>query len=142
MFDAAATGDVTILPHKGKQASPLRQVISRNPHSTGVKLYVLADTVHPFFTDVFLYAGPKATKFVGRSGVAGDNNFSTIVHWWVGLLPKGTSLVADSYFGSHDVALQLAHWQVLFLMLCKRDTELVPEMGPQPRPDRFRRGIV
>ena len=37
--------------------------------------------------------------------------------------------MAASYFGSHDVTLQLAHRQVPFLMLCKRDTELVPETG-------------
>ena len=74
VFSAAATGHETIIPHKGKRAGPLRQFTPRKPRGTGVKFYVLPDAVHPFVTNVFLYVGPKAEKFVGRSGVAGDNN--------------------------------------------------------------------
>ena len=62
-----------------------------------------------------MYAGPKVKKFVGRLGVAGDNNASTI---------------GGGIYCPREKPL----WQILilvapFLILCKRDTELVPKMG-------------
>ena len=32
-----------MVPHKGIRAGPLRMFIARKPHSTGIKLYCLAD---------------------------------------------------------------------------------------------------
>ena len=54
---AVASGDETVVPHRKVRAGPLRQFIPRRPHLTGVKLYVLADAVEPYVTNVYLYVG-------------------------------------------------------------------------------------
>ena len=39
----AACGYESVVPHKGIRAGPLRMFIARKRHSTGIKLYCLAD---------------------------------------------------------------------------------------------------
>ena len=39
----AVGGDKAVVPHNGGRCLGLRQYIARKPHSTGIKLYVLAD---------------------------------------------------------------------------------------------------
>ena len=79
-FRGAATGDESIVPHKGKLAGHMRQFIPRKPHSTGIKLYVFADSVHPLVTDVYLYAGKKVKKIAGRGNVVGSKTATAMVH--------------------------------------------------------------
>ena len=76
----AAAGDESIVPHKGKRAGPMRQFIPRKPHSTGIKLYVLGDSVHPFITDIFLYAGKRVRVFRDHPLVAGPRTAREMVH--------------------------------------------------------------
>ena len=130
----AAAGDESIVPHKGKRAGPMRQFIPRKPHSTGIKLYVLGDSVHPFITDIFLYAGKRVRVFRDHPQVAGPRTAREMVHRWADLLPNRTAIVCDSYFGSHQVANQMAQRQQPFLFLCKRDQEGVSLAGDSMRP--------
>ena len=130
----AAAGDESIVPHKGKRAGPMRQFIPRKPHSTGIKLYVLGDSVHPFITDIFLYAGKRVRVFRDHPQVAGPRTAREMVHRWADLLPTRTAIVCDSYFGSHLVANQMAQRQQPFLFLCKRDQEGVSLAGDSMRP--------
>ena len=67
----AKGGDETMVPHKGKRAGPLRQFIPRKPHSTGVKLHMLADAVHPFVTDIVFVRRPKSEEIRGALGGGG-----------------------------------------------------------------------
>ena len=69
VWGLAATRDESIVPHKGKQAGPMRMFIPRRPRSTGIKLFVLADSVHPFVTDIFLHAGRRVGIFQGRENM-------------------------------------------------------------------------
>ena len=139
----AAAGDESIVPHKGNRADPMRMFIRRKPHSTGIKFFVLGDSVHPFVTDIFLYAGKRVRIFQGRDNVAGPRNAREMVHRWVDLLPPQTALVCDGYFGTHAVAHQLARRQHPFLFLTRRDQEpgtrlrlpVIPFcLGKWPRP--------
>ena len=125
----AAARDESIVPHKGKRAGPMRMFIPRKPHSTGINLFVLADSVHPFVADIFLYAGKRVRIFQGRENVAGPRTAREMVHRWVDLLPPRTALVCDSYFGSHAVAHQLARRQHPFLFLTTWDHEGVAAAG-------------
>ena len=106
----------------------------RKPHSTGIKLYVLGDSVHPFITDIFLYAGKRVRVFRDHPQVAGPRTAREMVHRWADLLPTRTAIVCDSYFGSHLVANQMAQRQQPFLFLCKRDQEGVSLAGDSMRP--------
>ena len=78
-----------------------------------------------------------------------DNTPTTLVHEWHILVvhrwdipPQETALVADSCCAKHDVAHQVAHRRVPFLMVHKRDTEWVPEMGPETPASHESKGIV
>ena len=44
-FGGAACGDESVVPHKGIRAGPILMFIARKPHSTGIKLYCLADAL-------------------------------------------------------------------------------------------------
>ena len=99
-----AAGDESIVPHKGKQAGPMQVFIPQKLHSTGMKLFVLADSVHPSVAVIFLYAGKRVRTFQGRENLAGSRTAREMVHRWVDLLPPRTALVCDSYFGRHAVA--------------------------------------
>ena len=123
-------------PTKRKRAGPMRQFIPRKPHSTGIKLYVLGDSVHPFITDVFLYAGKRVRIFREREQVVGPRTAREMVHRWVDLLPNHTAIVCDSYLGSHMVANQIARRRHPFLFLCKRDQEGVSLAGDVLRASR------
>ena len=70
---AIASGDETVVPHKGIRARPLRQFILRKPHSTGVKLYVLVDVVEPYVTNIYLYVGARG-RLRRASTVQGNMN--------------------------------------------------------------------
>ena len=48
---------------------------------------------------------------------------------WAGLLPSGTFLCADSFFGSHELACDLAAERHAFLMMTKRSTYGVVRAG-------------
>ena len=67
-WGCAVAGDEAIVPHKGKNVSPLRRFMPRKPHSIGIKLYVLGDAVYPFVTNVYLYASKKPQLFIHASG--------------------------------------------------------------------------
>ena len=48
-----------MVPHKGIRAGPLRVFIARKPHSTGIKLYCLADATSGYVVDMYLYTGRR-----------------------------------------------------------------------------------
>ena len=125
---AVASGDETVVPHKGVRAGPLRQFIPRKPHSTGVKIYVLADAVEPYVTNVYPHVG-ACGQLRRASTVQGNINACPIVNYWADVLSEGTILVADSFFGSHEAAKGLAAGGSRFLMLCRRDERGVSEAG-------------
>ena len=50
-------GDETIVPHNGKRAGKLRQIVLWKPHSTDLKRYCLADGLGPYVMDMYLYIG-------------------------------------------------------------------------------------
>ena len=120
-WGCAAAGDEAIVPHKGKKVGPMRQFIPRKPHSTGINLYVLGDAVYPFVTNVYLYASKKTQVHAGGQRVAGPLTAAEVVHHRVDHLPPKTAVVADSYFGGHGMAHQLALRDHPFLLLCKRE---------------------
>ena len=110
-----------MVPHKGIRAGPLRMFIARNPHSSGIKLYCLADATSGYVVDMYLYTGRRGhLRRFGNS--AGNFNAQQIMTMWAGLLPCGTILCADSFFGSHELARDLAAERHAFLMMTKRST--------------------
>jgi hypothetical protein len=127
-WGGAAAGDETIVPHKGKKAGHMRQFIPRKPHSTGLKLYVLADAAQNYVSDVYFYTGRRG-NLRKNSPHAGSLTAAGIVHRWVDLLPPTVVLVCDSFFGSHATARALVDRQHPFLLLTKRDEYGVQEAG-------------
>ena len=125
---AVASGNKTVACHKGVPAGPWRQFIPRKLHSTGVKLYVLADAVEPPVTNVYVYVGARG-QLLRVSTVQGNMNARQIVNYWADVLPEGTIFVADSFLGCHEAAKGLAARGTPFLMLCKRDEGGVSEAG-------------
>ena len=117
----AACGDESVVPHKGIRAGPLRMFIAHKPHSTGIKLYCLSDATSGYVVDMYLYTGRRGRlRPFGNS--ASNFNAQHIMTMWAGLLPSGTVLCADSLFGSHEVARDLAAERHAFLMMTKRST--------------------
>ena len=124
----AACGDESVVPHKGIRAGPLRMFIVRKPPSTGIKLYCLADATSGYVVDMYLYTGRRGhLRRFGNS--AGNFNAQQIITMWAGLLPSGTILCADSFFGSHELARDLAAERHAFLMMTKRSTYGVDRAG-------------
>ena len=126
-WGCAAARDEAIVPHKGKKAGPLRQFIPRKPHSIGIRLYILGHAVYPLLTTVYLYAGKKTQVHAGGQRVAGPFTPTEVVHHCVDHMPSKTAIVADSYFGGHGMAHQLALCDHPFLLLRKRDEEGLAE---------------
>ena len=86
-----------MVPHKGIRAGPLRMFIARRPHSTGIKLYCLADATSGYVVDMNLYTGRRGhLRRFGNS--AGNFNAQQIMTMWAGLLPSVTNRCADSFF--------------------------------------------
>ena len=124
----AACGDECVVPHQGILAGPLRMFIARKPHSTGIKLYCLADATSGYVVDMYLYTGRRGhLRRFGNS--AGNYNAQQIMTMWAGLLPSGTILCADSFFGSHELARDLVAEGHAFLMMTKRSTYGVDTAG-------------
>ena len=129
----AATGDETIVPFKGKRAGNLRQFVPRKPHSTGLKLYCLADGVHAYIVDVYLYTGRRGVM-QRNSSAHGKNTPAEMMHRWADDIPTGTALIADSFFGTLSVAEALHDRGVPFLVLTKRNTVGVAALGARCTP--------
>ena len=117
-----------MVPHKGIHAGPLRMFIARKPHSTGIKLYCLADATSGYVADMYLYTGRRGhPRRFGNS--AGNFNAQQIITMWACLLPSGTILCVDSFFGSHELARDLPAQRHAFLMMTKRSTYGVDRAG-------------
>ena len=118
------------MPHKGMLAGPLKMFIARKPHPAGIKLYCLADTTWGYVVDMYLYTGVRGR--LRRYGTAAGNfDAKNIMNLWASLLPEGTVLCADSFFGSHGHAKELAANKRAFLMMTKRSTYGVTWAGEQ-----------
>ena len=125
-----ACGDESVVPHKGMLAGPLKMFIARKPHPTGVKLYCLADATWGYVVDMYLYIGVHGwLRCYGTA--AGNFGAKNIMKLWASLLPEGTVLCADSFFGSHSLAKELAANKRAFLMMTKRSTYGVTWAGEQ-----------
>ena len=125
---SAACGDESVVPHKGIRARPLRMFIAHKPHSTGIKLYRLADATSGYMVHMYLYTGRHGhLRRFGNS--AGNFNAQQIMTMWAGLLPTRTILCAESFFGSHELARDLAAERHAFLMMTKRSTYGVGKAG-------------
>lgn len=122
-----AAGDEILVPHKGKKAGGMRQFIPRKPHPTGIKLYALCDGTSAYCADVYLYMGKQRNP--STSPWAGSKSPSEMVLRWHTLLPEKTALVADTYFGSHQMAEALSEAGRPFIMLIKRSDEMVAELA-------------
>ena len=140
-WECAAAGDEALVPHKGRKAGPLPHFIPENPHSTGIKLYVLGDPVYPSVTNLYLYASKKTQVHAGGQRVAGPLTPTEVVHQWVDPLPSKTAILADSCFGGHGMAHQLALRDHPFLLLCKRDKEGVAEAAESPKPGKVAEAV-
>ena len=124
----AACVDEFVVPHKGIRAGPLRMFIARKPHSTGIKLYCLADATSGYVVDMYLYTGRRG-QLRRFSNSASNFNAHQMMTMWEGLLPSGTILCADCFFGSHELARDLAAERHTFLMMTKRSTYGVDRAG-------------
>ena len=86
------------MPQKDIRADPLLMFIARKPHSTSIKLYCLADATSGYVADMYLYTGRRGhLRRFGNS--AGNFNAQQIMAMWAGLLPSGTILCAEFFFG-------------------------------------------
>ena len=90
--------------------------------------------MYPFVTNVYLYAGKKTQVHAGGQRVVGPLTPPEVLHHWVDHLPSKTAIVAESYFGGHGMAHQLALCDHPFLLLCKRDEDGVAQAGGLPKP--------
>ena len=125
-----ACGDESVVPHKGMLAGPLRMFITRKPHLIGIKLYCVADATWGYVVDMYLYTGVRGR--LRRYGTAVRNfDAKNIMKLWASLLPEGTVLCADSFFGSHGLAKELAANKRAFLMMTTRSTYGVTWAGEQ-----------
>ena len=116
----AVCGDEAVVPHSGGRCLGLRQYIARKPHSTGIKLYVLADNGGGYVFDVYLYTG-RCGKVRRFGSCCGKYDAKGIMRLWARMIPQSTVLCADSFFGSHGLAEEFAAQRRPFLMLSKRD---------------------
>ena len=112
---AFVAGDEAIAPHKGK--GQMGMFIPCKPHATGVELYVLTDLCH--------------IRGARKYGCVGRYTSREVVNHWAEQVPSQTTLVCDSFFGSHRTADNLANRKVGFLFLVPKDTQGVPEAGAQ-----------
>ena len=113
--------DESVVLHKGMLAGPLKMFFARKPHPTGIKLYCLADTTLGYVVDMYLYTAARGT--LRRYGTAAGNfDAKNIMKFWASLLREGTALCADSFFGSHGLAKELAANERALLMMTKRST--------------------
>ena len=116
-----ACGDESVVPHKRMLAGPLKMFIARKPHPTGIKLYCLADATLGYVVDMYLYTGVWGR--LRRYGTAAGNfDAKNIMKLWASLLPEGTVLCADSFFGLHGLAKELAANKRAFLLMTTRST--------------------
>ena len=116
-----ACGDESVVPHKRMLAGPLKMFIARKPHPTGKKLSCLADATWGYVVDMYLYIGAWGTlRSYGTA--AGNFDAKNIIKLWASLLPERAVLCADSFFGSHGLAKELAANKRAFLMMTKRST--------------------
>ena len=119
------------MSHKGIRTGPLRMFIARKPHSSGIKLYCLADATSGYVVDMYLHTGRRGR--LRRFGNCASNfNAQEIMTMWARLLPSGTILRADSFLGSHELARDLAVERHAFLMMTKRSTYGVDKAGELP----------
>ena len=116
----AVCGDNTVVPHNGGRCLGLRQYIARKPHSTGIKLYVLAENGGGYVFDIYLYTGRRGK--VRRFGSwCGKYDSKGIIRLWARMIPQSTVLCADNLFGSHGLAEEFAAQRRPFLILSKCD---------------------
>ena len=74
---------------------------------TGIMLYCLADATWGYVVDMYLYTGVQGR--LRRYGTAAGNfDSKDIMKLWASLLPEGTVLCANCFFGSHGLAKELA----------------------------------
>ena len=107
-----------MVPLKGIPAGPLWMFIARKPYSTGIKLNCLADATSGYVMDMYLYTGRRGHLW--RFGNTASNlNAQPLM---TSFLPSGTILCANSFFGSHELACDLAPDRHAFLMMTKRST--------------------
>ena len=135
---AFVAGDEAIAPHKGK--GPMRMYIPRKPHATGIKLYVLADATAPYVLDMYIYKGKCRLRGARRYKCAGRFTASEITNYWADQLPRDTTLVCDSFFGSHKTADSLASRGIPFLFLVPKNTKGVPAAGQGLKEGAYRVG--
>ena len=131
---ARYAGDETIVPHKGKTCGRLRQFVPRKPHSTGLKLYILAESCRSYVIDMFLYCSKLGVVRRANPRVTGQLTPSEVVGRWTTKIAPGVALRAESYFGSHATAKACASQDTPFLFLTKRDEFGVQTMGQGIRP--------
>ena len=78
-----------------------------------------------------MYHGKCDIRGAGKYGRVGCYTSPEVMSHWAQQVPRKTTLVCDSFFGSHKTADSLANRKVGFLFLVPKDTKGVPEVGAQ-----------
>ena len=101
--------DESLIPFKGRYQ--YRQHIPNKPHSTGIKMYGLADQ-YGFLWSFWIYQGPD-----------GENTkpFFIVKNFMQQLSSKNHIIIADSFYGSLGLAQELNENGYKFVFSCKSD---------------------
>ena len=75
-----------------------------------------------------------------KYGCVGRYMSREVVDHWAEQVPKNTTLVCDSFFGSHSTADSLANRKEGYLFLVPKDTKGVPEAGARLPEGTYRVG--
>ena len=107
-----------------------RQAGRRGRTGMGISMSRGMDATWGYVVDMYLHIGARGT--LRRYGTAAGNfDAKNIMKLWASVLPEGTVLCADSFFGSHGLAKELAANKRAFLMMTKRSTYGVTWAGEQ-----------
>ena len=82
----AVCGEEAVVLHSGGRCLGLRQYIARKPHSTGIKLNVLADNGGGYVFGVYLYTGRRG-KVRCFGSCRGTYDAKGIIRLWAKLIP-------------------------------------------------------
>ena len=120
--------DEAIAPHKGKHTSGIIPYLPRKPHSTGINLYVMCDSVNGFVLEC-MYTRAE-TGYFDEGEPTRQVSF---LPWKLSsILPTqdpNVVIVADTFCEARKRAGALASRQTAFLCLVKRDQLGIQEVG-------------
>ena len=109
----------------------MRQFIPRKRHPTGIKLCCPVDAQALYASHVYLYyCAAKKNVDIEENRYARHMQPAQVVQLWSDVMPSDSVLVADTCFGSHEVAATLPDQKRPFLILTRRSELGVEEASP------------